>query len=88
MALGAEAADVVKAIVGHGMKLVITGVLIGLVGAVALAQVIKGVLFETTVNDPVTLASATVILVLVALLACWIPARIAAEVDPVVALRH
>jgi putative ABC transport system permease protein len=87
MALGAEAADVVKAIVGHGMKLVVGGMLIGLAGAVALAQLIKRLLFEVTATDPLTLTAATFVLALIALLACWIPARVAAQVDPAVALR-
>lgn len=87
MALGAEAGDVVKGIVGDGMKLVVTGVLIGLAGAVALAQVIKSLLFEITVTDPVALSAATIVLVFIALLACWIPARVAAQLDPVIALR-
>jgi ABC-type antimicrobial peptide transport system permease subunit len=87
MALGARAGQVAKAIVGHGMKLAVMGLLIGLAGSVASAQVIKSVLFEVAPTDPVALASASIVLALVAMLACWIPAWIASRVDPLIALR-
>ena len=70
------------------MRLTMIGVILGLTGAFALTRVLEGLLFETKPFDPATFLSVTVILVGVALLACWIPARRAARVQPMAALRH
>ena len=88
MALGATMGDVLKLVMGEGMKLVAPGTVIGLAGAIALTRLVDHLLFEITATDPVTLAAVTVLLTLVAALACWFPARRATVVDPVVALRH
>jgi ABC-type antimicrobial peptide transport system permease subunit len=88
MALGAQSSDVVKGMMAHGIKLIVTGVVLGVGGALAVARVITSVLFDTPATDLAAMIGATTILLFVALLACWIPARMAAQVDPLVALRH
>ena len=88
MALGATARDVFKLIVGRGMKLTVIGVLIGVGGAVALTRLMHGLLFNTSATDPVTFILISGLLALAAFLACYIPARRAAKVDPLVALRY
>jgi putative ABC transport system permease protein len=87
MALGAESSDVFKMIVGQGMKLVSLGVVLGLGGALALTRVMKQLLFGVSATDPLTLVAIALLLAFVALLACWIPARRAMKVDPMIALR-
>jgi putative ABC transport system permease protein len=74
-------------VVGRAMLLTAIGVAAGLAGALALAGVIRSMLYGVGARDPLTLAATALLLVLVALLACWIPARRAARVDPIVALR-
>src|SRR5438552_408037 len=88
MALGARAADVLKLIVRNGMGPVLLGVALGLAGAIGLTRLTVSLLFGVTPTDAVTLATVTVGLVLVALIACCIPARRATKVDPLVALRY
>jgi putative ABC transport system permease protein len=87
MALGARTADVLRLLLGHGMKLVATGVAIGLAGAIALTRLISTLLFGVRSTDPLTFAGVALLLTLTALLACWIPARRATKVDPLIALR-
>jgi putative ABC transport system permease protein len=87
MALGAQARDVRKLVMRQGLSLALTGVAIGLACAFALTQVINTLLFEVSPTDPLTFALIALLLALVALLACWIPARRATKVDPMVALR-
>jgi putative ABC transport system permease protein len=87
VALGAQTVDVMKLIVGQGMILAAAGVLIGLVGALGLTRLMEGLLFGVSATDPLTFAAISLLLVLVAMLACYIPARRAAKVDPMVALR-
>jgi len=88
MALGAQRRDVLGLVVGHGMRLTGIGVILGLAGALALTRVLKSLLFEIKPFDPVTFLTVTALLAGVALLACWIPARRAARVDPIEALRY
>ncbi len=88
MALGAQAHDVLKLVVKQGMTLTLTGVLIGLVTAIGLARLIKNLLFGVSATDPLTFISIAMLLMLVALTACWIPARRATKVDPLAALKH
>ena len=88
MALGAQTRDVLKLIVSQGFKLVIIGLGIGLVGAFALMRVIGSLLFGVSTRDPFTFAAVAVVLSSVALLACYVPARRAARVDPIQALHH
>jgi putative ABC transport system permease protein len=87
MALGAQGRDVLKLVLGQGMKLVLLGAGIGLAGAYAAAQLLEGLLYGVTATDPLTFAAVVGFLMVVALLACWIPARRATKVDPMIALR-
>ena len=88
MALGAQSADVLRLFIKQGMTLVTLGVGLGLFGAFALTRVMSSLLFAVGPKDPLTFAAVAVLLSLIALLACWIPARRAARVDPLIALRH
>jgi putative ABC transport system permease protein len=88
MALGATARDVFKLIVGRGMKLTAIGVLLGIGGAVALTRLMHGLLFNTSATDPMTFLLLSLMLALAAFFACYIPARRASKVDPLVALRY
>jgi len=88
MALGAQASDVLKLIIGNGMALALIGVAAGLVGALALTRVMAGLLFGVAATDLVTFVTVSIGLIAIALLACYIPARRATKVDPLVALRY
>lgn len=87
IAVGADQADILKLIVGKGMLLALVGVAVGLAASFALTRVILSMLFEVKATDPLTFAGVSLLLSLVALLACYIPARRATRVDPLVALR-
>ena len=87
MALGARQADVLRLVVGHGMALALGGVLAGTIGALALTRVLSTLLVGITVTDPWTYAAVALLLTGVALLACYLPGRRAARVDPMTALR-
>jgi len=88
MALGAHAADVMRMALGHGMRLAVTGVAMGLLAAFAFTRLMKSLLFGVEVTDPLTFTAVASLLTIVALLTCMIPARRATKVDPMVALRH
>jgi putative ABC transport system permease protein len=88
MALGARQLDVLKLVVRQGMGLVLIGVALGLAGAVALTRVMASLLFGVGAKDPVTFAVVAALLSLVAFVACYIPARRASRVDPLIALRY
>lgn len=88
MALGARRSDVLRAVLGQGLKLILIGVAVGIAGAVALTRVLSSLLYDVTPTDPTTLALVSGVLMTVALLASYLPARRAARIDPMVALRH
>jgi ABC-type antimicrobial peptide transport system permease subunit len=87
MALGAERRDVLRLVLGQGAKLALTGALIGLGASWALTRWIEGLLFNVSPTDPATFVIIALSLMVVALLACYVPARRATKVDPMVALR-
>ena len=87
MALGAQAADVVKLIVREGSALALVGVGIGVAAALVLARFISGLLFKIDPADPLTFAGVSLVLIGAALVACWLPARRATRADPLIALR-
>jgi putative ABC transport system permease protein len=88
LALGAQVGDVLKMILGQGMAVIGIGLVIGLLSAFALMRLLRSLLFGVGENDPLTFAAITLVLLLVALIACYIPARRATKVDPLVALRY
>ncbi|HWF88173.1 MAG TPA: ABC transporter permease [Pyrinomonadaceae bacterium] len=88
MALGSQRKDILKLIIGHGLKLAIIGVVIGLIIALGLTRLLQSLLFGISANDPVTFIAIALLLAVVAVLASIIPARRAMRVDPMVALRY
>ncbi len=86
MALGAHTRDVLKLVVGHGMALALLGVAAGLAGALGLTRLIAKLLFGVSANDPGTFVAIALLLVLVSFLACYLPARRASKLDPMIAL--
>ena len=88
MAIGARKSDVVRLFVSRGMTLTMSGVGLGLLAAAALMPLMRSALFGVSPLDPFTLAAAPLVLTVVALLACYLPARRAANADPKIALRY
>jgi predicted permease len=88
MALGAQRADVLRLILGGGARLVLAGIVIGVLGAIALTRVMASQLFMVSASDPLTFVAVSLLLMFVALMACYVPARRAANVEPTVALRY
>ena len=88
MTLGAQSVDVLRMVLGQGGKIALAGIVIGIVAAFGLTQLMSSLLFSVSASDPATFAAVAGLLVLVAMFACYIPARRAAKVDPMVALRY
>jgi predicted permease len=88
VALGATPRDVLRMVLGQGVRTILIGVAIGIAGSFALTQTVSSLLFGVTATDPLTFAGVTFLLIAVALLACYIPAHRATKVDPMVALRY
>jgi putative ABC transport system permease protein len=88
LALGAGSGDVLRMVLGQGLRTIFVGVAIGIAGSLALTRTMESLLFGVTATDPLTFGGVTLLLVGAALLACYIPARRATKVDPLVALRH
>jgi putative ABC transport system permease protein len=87
MALGAQTGDVLRMVLAQGFKLALGGIVIGLVASLALSRFIGALLFGVRASDPLTYAGVALLLIFVALVACFLPARRAAKTDPMIALR-
>ena len=87
MALGARASDVMKMMLQQGLALAVAGVALGAIAALALMRLLRGLLYDVSVSDPFTFAMVVGVLLSVAVFACWVPARRATKVDPMIALR-
>jgi putative ABC transport system permease protein len=87
MALGARPGDVQKMVITQGMRLALVGIVIGLAAAFAVTRLMNALLYEVRATDPTSYLGMTLLLCAVAALACWIPSRRAARVDPLLALR-
>ena len=87
MALGAQSGNILALVVGHGLRLALGGLLLGLCGAFALSRVLRGLLFQISTTDPPTYIGIAVLFVFAALAASYFPARRAASIDPLATLR-
>jgi len=88
IALGADRGDVLRMVIAQGLRLAISGVLVGVLASLALGRILSGFLYRVSPTDPMTILGVAVLLTLVALLASYLPARRATRVDPMVALRY
>jgi putative ABC transport system permease protein len=88
MALGAQRADVLRLVLGNGLLLTVMGLVVGIAGALGLTRLMRTLLFEVTPTDPITFVVVPPCLVVVALVACYVPARRALKVDPLEVLRY
>jgi putative ABC transport system permease protein len=88
IALGAESSSILQMILFQGMRLAVAGVVLGLFGALIVSQLMAGLVYGVRPTDPLTFGGVTLLLVAVAVLACYMPARRAVRVDPLIALRH
>ncbi|MFZ3258560.1 MAG: FtsX-like permease family protein, partial [Candidatus Acidiferrales bacterium] len=88
MALGAQRGDILRLVLGQGVRLAILGVVIGIAGGLALTRLLQSLLFHISASDPLTFAGVAILLTLVVLAACYLPARRAMRVDPMDALRY
>jgi len=88
MALGADPGSAIKLVVGAGLRVIGVGIAIGVAGSLAVSRVIAGELWQVSARDPVTIVGVAVLLLLTGAVACWIPARRASNIEPILALRH
>jgi putative ABC transport system permease protein len=88
LALGAQKRNILSAVLRQGLQLAITGAVVGIVGAMIVARLMAGLLYGVRPTDPLTFGAVALLLIAVALFACYLPARRALRVDPMVALRH
>ena len=88
IALGASTTDVLKLILQMGLRLVLTGIAIGVAVSLAIGRLISSQLWGVSAHDPTTLAAVAILLLATGAIACWLPARRATKVDPLVALRY